>query len=87
MAQRERRASHADRSLGVDQSTTIRQCHARDINTLDHQDDTDTVVVVGHWLYASRRRFQGRAIAGQTIVGGTIVNRAFGARYDATTTG
>jgi hypothetical protein len=75
-ARRDWRTNHALHAHGLDETTTVRRFNAQDLDDLDdHQADEDTVLVVGHWLYAGRGHSPGQAIYAQTIASDIAENR------------
>jgi hypothetical protein len=78
-ARRDWRTDQILRAKGLGQATTIRRCHLENLDDLDDQADdeeaTDSVLVVGHWLYAGRGHSPGQAIFATTIAQDIADNR------------
>ena len=54
----------------------MHRCHTQDLDNLnDDQADDDTVLVVGHWLYAGQGHTPGQAPYAQTIAEDIAENR------------
>jgi hypothetical protein len=62
---RDWRTNHALKAVGLDQVVGIDHYHG----------DDDTVLVVGHWLYAGRGNFPGQAVYTKTIANDIAENR------------
>jgi hypothetical protein len=75
-ARRTWRTNGTLRAHGLADNTTVHRCNTQDLHDLDdHQADDDTVLVIGHWLYAGRGHTPGQAIYAQTIASDITENR------------
>lgn len=79
-ARRDWRTSQILRAHGLDTTTAVRRCNIQDLDDLeddqaDAEEATDSVLVVGHWLYAGRGHSPGQAIYAETIAGDIAENR------------
>lgn len=63
---RDWRTHHALLAHGLDDTTAVHRCPVED--DLDSHHHDDTVLVVGHWLYAGRGHSHGQAIYAANVL-------------------
>jgi hypothetical protein len=69
---------------GLDPATPVYRCRAQDLHRVDGDFD-ESVLVVGHWLYAGRGHSPGQAIYARTIAEDLAEQRRIRRRIRATT--
>jgi hypothetical protein len=73
-ARRDWRTDQILHARGIGLATTIRRCHLEDLDD-QADDEDDSMLVVGHWLYAGRGHSPGQAIFAATIAEDIADNR------------